>query len=205
MKMKFNPENMESRAVHELLVGCVTPRPIALVSTIGESGIYNVAPFSFFTLMALYPALAGFSVGRRRGGVKKDTLVNIEFSSDFVINVVTEAISSHMNQSAGDYPSHVDEFKEARLTPVASDLIRSPRVAESPVQFECRLTQIMEFGVFPHVNNFVVGQILRVHVQDDMIVDGVVQAERVKTVGRLGADFYCGTQEIFEMKRPVVS
>jgi Flavin reductase like domain len=82
----------------------------------------------------LHRTLAGFSVGRRRGGAKKDTLVNIEFSGDFVINVVTEAISRPMNQAAGDYPSHVDEFKEAGLTPVASDLVRPPRVAESPVQ-----------------------------------------------------------------------
>jgi flavin reductase (DIM6/NTAB) family NADH-FMN oxidoreductase RutF len=203
--MKFDPEGMESRAIHELLVGCVTPRPIAFVSTIGENGVYNLAPFSFFTIMALHPALAGFSVGRRRNGAKKDTLVNIEFSGDFVINIVTEAISRPMNQAAGDYPIHVDEFKEAGLTPVASDLVRPPRVAESPIQLECRLMQVMEFGVFPHVHNFVVGQILRVHVQDDMIVDTVIRAERVKTIGRLGADLYCRTQEIFEMKRPFVS
>ena len=200
--MKFDPESMKRQAVTSLMLGCVTPRPIAFVSTIGENGIYNVAPFSLFSLLALQPVLAGFSVGRRRDGGKKDTLANIEFSGDFVINVVTEAISGPMNQAAGDYPSHIDEFKEAGLTPVPSDLVRPPRVAESPIHLECRLTQIMEFS---DVSHFVIGQVLRVHVQDDMMVDDVIQPERVKAVGRLGAHFYCRTEGLFEMKRPVVT
>ena len=202
--MKIDPAGLDSRGIHELMVGCIAPRPIAFVSTIGADGVYNVAPFSFFTLMSMHPTVVGFAIGRRRGGSKKDTLVNIEFSKDYVINVVSEAIAPAMNQASGDYPSHVDEFKEAGLTPVVSDLVRPPRVAESPIQFECRLMQIMEFGASPRIHNFIVGEVLMVHVQDDLIVDGVIKADRLKAVGRLGEDFYCRTQDLFEMKRPLV-
>jgi flavin reductase (DIM6/NTAB) family NADH-FMN oxidoreductase RutF len=87
---------------------------------------------------------------------------------------------------------------------VASDRVRPPRVAESPIHLECRLMQIMEFGKPPRIHNFVVGEILIVHVQDDLLADGVIRADRVKAIGRLGEDFYCRTQDVFEMKRPVV-
>ena len=200
--MKIDPVGLDSREIHELMVGCVVPRPIAFVSTIGEDGVYNVAPFSFFTLLSMHPTVVGFAIGRKRGGSKKDTLVNIEFSRDYVINVVSEAIAPAMNQASGDYPSHVDEFKEAGLTPVASDVVKPPRVAESPIQIECRLMQIMEFGVFPRIHNFIVGEVLAVHVQDDLIVDGVIKSDRLKAVGRLGEDLYCRTGDLFEMKRP---
>ncbi len=201
--MKIDPAGLDGKAIHELMVGCVAPRPIAFVSTIGEDGVYNVAPFSFFTLLSMHPTMVGFTIGRKRGGSKKDTLVNIEFSKDYVVNIVNEAIAPAMNQASGDYPSHVDEFKEAGLTPIASDLVRPPRVAESPVQLECRLMQIMEFGASPRIHNFIVGEVLVVHVQDDLIVDGVIKSDRLKAVGRLGEDFYCRTGDLFEMKRPV--
>jgi flavin reductase (DIM6/NTAB) family NADH-FMN oxidoreductase RutF len=202
--MKIDPAGLDARGIHELMVGCVAPRPIAFVSTIGEDGVYNVAPFSFFTLMSMHPTVVGFAIGRRRGGSKKDTLANIEFSKDYVINVVSEAIASAMNQASGDYPSHVDEFKETGLTPLACDLVSPPRVAESPIQLECRLMQIMEFGASPRLHNFVVGEVLIVHVQDDLMVDGVIKADRLKAVGRLGEDSYCRTRDLFEMKRPRV-
>jgi len=202
--MKIDPAGLDSRGIHELMVGCVAPRPIAFVSTIGEDGVYNAAPFSFFTLLSMHPAVVGFAIGRKRGGAKKDTLVNIEFSGDYVINVVSEAIAPAMNQASGEYPSHVDEFKEAGLTPAASDRVRPPRVAESPIQLECRLMQIMEFGTAPRIHNFVVGEVLVVHVQDELVVDGVIKADRLRAVGRLGEDFYCRTRDLFEMKRPVL-
>src|SRR3989339_690186 len=202
--MKIDPASLDAKEVHELLMGCVTPRPIAFVSTIGENGVYNIAPFSCVTLMSMNPAIVGFAIGRRRGGVKKDTLINIEHSRDFVVNVVSESIAQAMNQAAGDYPIDVDEFKEAGLTPTASDLVQSPRVAESPIHLECRLMQVMEFGTSPRIHNFIVGEIILVHVQDDLLVEGVIKADRTNAIGRLGEDFYCRTQDVFEMKRPLL-
>ena len=202
--MKIDPANLNRQDAHALLVGAILPRPIAFVSTVGKDGIHNIAPFSFFTGMSTKPAVVGFAVGCRRDGTKKDTLVNIEYTKDYVINLVNEELAEAMNQAAGEYPSHVDEFKVAGLTPVKSDLVKSPRVAESPVNLECRLMQILEFGQSPNVNSFIIGEVVGVHVQEETWVDGVIKASKVQAIGRLGEDLYCRTKDIFEMKRPQV-
>jgi flavin reductase (DIM6/NTAB) family NADH-FMN oxidoreductase RutF len=202
--MKIDPADLNRQEAHALLVGAILPRPIAFVSTVGKDGIHNIAPFSFFTGMSTKPAVVGFAVGCRRDGTKKDTLVNIEYTKDYVINLVNEELAEAMNQAAGEYPSHVDEFKVAGLTPVKSDLVKSPRVAESPVNLECRLMQILEFGQSPNVNSFIIGEVVGVHVQEETWVDGVIKASKVQAIGRLGEDLYCRTKDIFEMKRPRV-
>jgi len=202
--MKIDPADLNRQEAHALLVGAILPRPIAFVSTVGKDGIHNIAPFSFFTGMSTKPAVVGFAVGCRRDGTKKDTLVNIEYTKDYVINLVNEELAEAMNQAAGEYPSHVDEFKVAGLTPVKSDLVKSPRVAESPVNLECRLMQILEFGQSPNVNSFIIGEVVGVHVQEETWVDGVIKASKVQAIGRLGEDLYCRTKDIFEMKRPQV-
>ena len=202
--MKIDLAKLDIMGAHELMVGAVLPRPIAWVSTIGEDGVYNLAPFSYFSALSTKPAVVGFGVGRNRDGRKKDTLVNVEFSKDFVINIVTEAIGAAMNQTSGEYPSHVDEFKEAGLTAIKSDLVKPPRVAESPVNLECRLLQILQFGEAPRINSFVIGEVLLAHVRDELCKDGVIQGDRLKAVGRMGEDFYCRTMDRFEMKRPKI-
>jgi flavin reductase (DIM6/NTAB) family NADH-FMN oxidoreductase RutF len=195
---------MDRKTAHDIMVGAALPRPIAFVSTIGANGVYNLAPFSFFIPMAAKPAIVGVGIGRKRDGSKKDTLVNIEFAKDFVINVVTESLAEAMNQTAGEYPPEVDEFAVAKLTPVKAALVKSPMVAESPVKMECRLLQILEFGQFPGINNFVVGEVIQVHVKDELWVNGEIQSSRLKAIGRMGGDLYCRTSDVFEMKRPVV-
>ena len=202
--MKIDPNSLTRKEAHDFLVGAMVPRPIAFVSTIGDKGIYNLAPFSFFIPMSVKPAIVGIGIGRRRDGSKKDTLVNIELTRDFVINLVTEEFAEAMNQTAGEYPLEVDEFKIAGLTAVPADLIKSPRVGESPVNLECRLLQILEFGVTPEINNWVIGEVIRVHLKDEFWAGGEIQSSRLKAVGRMGGDFYCRTTEVFEMKRPVV-
>jgi flavin reductase (DIM6/NTAB) family NADH-FMN oxidoreductase RutF len=158
--MKIDPSNLDWMDTHELLVGAIFPRPIAFVSTIGEDGVNNLAPFSFYMPISIKPTHVGLGIGRYRDGRKKDTLVNIELSKDFVIDVVTEELVDAMNQASKDYPGYVDEFVEVGLTPVRSDLVKSPIVAESPINMECRLFQILEFGVAPRINSFVIGEVL---------------------------------------------
>ncbi|MGA2955125.1 MAG: flavin reductase family protein [Thermodesulfobacteriota bacterium] len=203
--MKVDPTKLDRRAAHELLVGTALPRPIAFVSTIGEKGVYNLAPFSFFIPMSVKPAIVGIGIGRKRDGAKKDTLVNIELTKDFVINLVTEALAEPMNQTAGEYPPEVDEFKIAGLTPGRADFVKSPLLAESPVNMECRLLQILEYGEFPRINNFVIGEVIQVHVKDEFWGDGEIQSSKLKAIGRMGGDLYCRTRDVFEMKRPVIS
>jgi flavin reductase (DIM6/NTAB) family NADH-FMN oxidoreductase RutF len=141
-------------------------------------------------------------VARKRAGQKKDTLINIEETKEFVINVVTEELAQAMNLTSGEYAYEVDEFKVANLTPAPSDLIKAPRVAESPLNLECKLLQILEFGQFPTLTSFIIGEVLRVHIQEEVCADGVIKALKLKAIGRLGEDFYCKTRDIFEMKRP---
>jgi flavin reductase (DIM6/NTAB) family NADH-FMN oxidoreductase RutF len=202
--MKFDPEKLDLKECHDLLVGAVLPRPIALVSTVGPDGVNNLAPFSYFTILSTKPAVVGFGVGPKRDGGKKDTLVNAESAGDFVINVVTEELAEAMNLTSGEYPPEVDEFQKGGLTAAPGDRVKSPRLAESPINLECRLLEVLEFGDPPRVNRFVVGEVLRVHVRDDLIVNRSVRAERLKPIGRLGEDFYCRTRDIFEMKRPQI-
>jgi flavin reductase (DIM6/NTAB) family NADH-FMN oxidoreductase RutF len=202
--MKFDLDQFGIKDCHDLLVGAVLPRPIAFVSTIGANGVNNLAPFSYFTVLSSKPPILGFGIGSKRDGGKKDTLANLEFSGDFVINVVTENLVEAMNQTSGDYPPEVDEFQVAGLTPGKSDLVQSPRVTESPINIECRLKQILQFGDAPRINRFVVGEVVRIHIKKELLEGNIIRAERLKAIGRMGGDFYCRTQDLFEMKRPEI-
>jgi len=202
--MKIDLANLDQRDSHHLMVGVVVPRPIAWVSTVGEDGVFNLAPFSAYSVVSIKPALIGFYVGATRDGNKKDTLRNIESTKEFVINVVDETLAEVMNVTAAPYPGNVDEFKEAGLTPVEADLVKAPMVVESPVNLECRLTQVLEFGEAPLTSSFIIGEVLRVHVKDELYIDGQIEMSKLRAIGRLGGgrDLYCRTNDSFEMKRP---
>ena len=200
--MKITPRSLEIRELHELFMSAILPRPIAFVSTIGDDGVFNVAPFSSFAPIGLKPALVCFNIGRKRNGQKKDTLKNIESCKEFVINVVDEALAEPMNQAAAEYPSEVDEFKETGLTPEKSQLVKPPMIAESPVKMECRLKQILEFGDDPAGSHIIIGEVLLVHVKDELWTGIDIDVSRLKPIGRLGAQLYCRTTDVFEMKRP---
>jgi len=130
--MKIETANLEWQELHDLLGNTITPLPVALISTIGQDGTHNAAPFSFIAPVCSKPPIICVSFGLRQGE-KKDTLRNIEFSHDFVVNVVDETLISHAIQASADYPSSIDEIKEVRLTAVHGEKVKSPRVAESKV------------------------------------------------------------------------
>jgi flavin reductase (DIM6/NTAB) family NADH-FMN oxidoreductase RutF len=137
-----------------------------------------------------------------RDGKKKDTLRNIESSKEFVINIVTDDLSKPMNQTCFEYPPEVSEFTEVGLTPLKSEMVKAPRLAESPVHMECRLLQIMEFGKSPDGGHVIIGEILVVHIKDEFWAGDQVDMAKLKAIGRLGGDFYCRTTDMFEMHRP---
>ena len=143
--MIVDPQSITPSAMYRFMIGVVVPRPIAFVSTIGPSGQFNVAPFSYFNAITNRPPLLGISINLR-SGEPKDTLHNIRATGDFVINTVTEDMGERMVRTSGDWPAAVDEFQLAGLTPLPSDLVRSPRVGESPVNLECRLFQEVPLG-----------------------------------------------------------
>lgn len=202
--MKIDPSILGFRERHHLFSSTMVPRPIFLISTIGEDGIYNVAPFASVVTVSVQPSLRGFEVSTRRTGQIKDTLRNIWFTNDFVINLVDESMAEAMNQTSADYPPEVDEFKEAGLTPVKADIVKSPMVGESSVNMECKVVQILEFGEFPRISRFIIGEVVLVHIKDEYLINGEIDKSKLKAIGRLGGTLYCRTADTFEMERKFV-
>lgn len=200
--MILDTENQSFHDLYRLLIGTVLPRPIAFVSTVGPDGVFNLAPFSFFTVLCNKPPTVGFSVSRP-DGQKKDTLKNIEAIGDFVVSVVSEELKERMNVTAANYPPGVDEFQAVGLTPVKSDVVKSPRLAESPINMECQLDRVLEFGQGPF-SSFIIGKVVRFHLKDEFYQAGRIDFQKVKQVGRLAGDYYCRISDTFEMKMPSV-
>jgi flavin reductase (DIM6/NTAB) family NADH-FMN oxidoreductase RutF len=178
---------------YKLLTGSVIPRPIALVTTLNENGTVNAAPFSQFIIIAADPGLLGISVGPAPHGIK-DTLRNIRRTGEFVINTVHEGLAGAVQHCADIDESQVSELDQTGLTPVQSLLVAPPRVADTRIQFECRLERIVEFGDAP--NSLVVGRVVLMHARAGLVdpachVDAVASA----ALGRIGGRNYCRVRE----------
>jgi flavin reductase (DIM6/NTAB) family NADH-FMN oxidoreductase RutF len=199
--VKLDPRTFDN--FYRVLTGVVVPRPIALVSTISIDGILNLAPFSFFNAVASNPPTIVFSSSRHTDDKRKDTLSNIEQTGEFVVNVVVDDIAEAMNRTAAEFPAEVSEFELAGLTPEASDLVKAPRVAESPVNMECKLQQVIPLGQGAHEHGLVIGEVVLMHVRDDILNGHRVNHHILKPTGRLAGSMYCHTSEVFEMVRPV--
>ncbi len=201
--MIVDPREAGPQNVYKLLIGAVVPRPIAFVSTLSVEGIPNLAPFSFFTAIGANPPVVCFCPVRRAGpNPNKDTLRNIAQTREFVVNVVSEEFAQQMNICSTEFPPDVDEFKASGLTPVPSDLVKPPRVAESHINMECKLYLTMEFGELPASGNLVIGEVLRFHVDDRIVDDFKIDPDRLHAIGRMGGATYARTTDRFEMPRP---
>ena len=198
--MIIDPNNFEG--FNRVLTGVVVPRPIAFVSTMSKDGFVNLAPYSFFNAVAYDPPTIVFSSSRNVGDKKKDTLAHIEETGEFVVNVVVDDIAEAMNRTAAEYPTNVTEFDIAGLTAAPSHKIKPPRVAESPVNMECQLQQIVSLGSGSHQHGLVIGQIILMHIRDDIINGHRINHNNLKPTGRLAGNMYCHTSDTFEMIRP---
>lgn len=206
--LTLDPNQQSTKDNYKLLIGCITPRPIAWVSTVSDDGALNLAPFSFFNgVCAKPPTLLFCPTARGSDGAKKDTLRNIEATGEFVVNVVTEDTLLAMNETAGEYPPEVSEFEKAGLTPSPSVVVKPPRVLESPVSMECKLNQIIRIGDGGvGSGNVVIGTIVYFHVREDVYDEGRILTAQLKPVGRLAGAAYCTTtQNVFDLERPTVS
>lgn len=185
------------------MIGAIVPRPIAFVSTISREGSYNLAPFSFFTAVCANPPIICFCPNRREWpDPRKDTLRNILFTREFVVNIVSEEFAQQMNLTSGEYPPEVDEFELSGLTPIPSDLVKAPRVAEAHVNMECRLYLAMEIGALPLSGNLVLGEVLRIHVEDRYFDNFKIDPDKLQAIGRMGGSSYTRTTDRFDMQRP---
>ena len=197
--MRIDPKTFEG--FNRVLTGVIVPRPIAFVSSVSTEGIVNLAPFSFFNAMAYDPATIVLGISRSAGWKEKDTLANIEATGEFVVNVVVDDIAEAMNSTAAEFPTDVDEFEVGGLTAAPSEMVRAPRVAESPVNMECRLNQVVAVGDGTK-HAIVIGEIVLMHIRDDIINGHRVNHQRLKPVGRLAGNMYCTTHDVYELVRP---
>jgi flavin reductase (DIM6/NTAB) family NADH-FMN oxidoreductase RutF len=189
--------------VYRAIVGVVTPRPIAWVTTVDGQGCVNLAPFSFFNAFGANPPVVVFSPTLRRDGTKKDTLLNLEAVGEFVVNSAVEALAEKMNATSKELPPGQSEADFAGLELRPSSKVRPPRVAQAPVHLECRVRQIIPIGDGPIAANLVIGEVLLMHVADSVLdPSGSVDPKKLRTIARLGSDYYCRSTDLFEMVRP---
>jgi len=199
--LKINPKTFEG--FNRVLTGVVVPRPIAFVSTISNSGNVNLSPYSFFNAVSYDPPLIIFSSSKfTSDGKLKDSLSNIEQNGEFVVNIVNENIVEAMNTTAAEYPEDVNEFDIANLTQIDSDLVKPPRLRESPVNMECKLERIITLGTEAHPQGLVIGEIIQLHIDDEIISGHRINHEKLKPVGRLAGNMYTHTNDVFELMRP---
>jgi flavin reductase (DIM6/NTAB) family NADH-FMN oxidoreductase RutF len=209
--MNVSASDLSHSELYNILLNSVAPRPLAWVSTVSASGQHNLAPFSFFNAVCVDPPLLAFAPGLRQPknaqtahGEAKDTLRNVRETREFVVNIVTYELREAMNLTSGEYDSSVDEFELAKLTPAPSTIVRPPRVGESPVSFECKLHQILDFSPAPTSSSLVIGEIVSIHMNDAHIKEGRLDRNSLDMIGRMGGMQYTRTTQRFEMVRPKV-
>jgi flavin reductase (DIM6/NTAB) family NADH-FMN oxidoreductase RutF len=189
--------------VYQLLVGIVTPRPIAWVTSLDAQGRVNLAPFSFFNAFGANPPVVVFSPTLRRDGSRKDTLLNVEATGEFVLNAAVESVAEKMNLSSSELPRGQSEIELAGLSTLPSLKVKPPRISESPVHMECKVLQILPIGTGPIAANLVIGEVLVIHVSESVLdPSGKIDPRQLKTIARLGGDYYCRSTDPFEMPRP---
>lgn len=200
----IDPSQLASHEVYKLISGSVVPRPIAWVSTIDAEGVPNLAPFSFFNAVCDNPPTILFSSGIRRAGRRpKDTYHNIRATGEFVVNFVTEALAEAMNITAVEAPPHVNEFERAGLKAAPSLRVRPPYVAESPIQFECTLREIVTVGEDVGGGYAIFGTIVHMRFDESVYREGhYVDVEAYRPVGRLAGTSYSRVNDIFFLTRP---
>jgi flavin reductase (DIM6/NTAB) family NADH-FMN oxidoreductase RutF len=201
--LAIDPAQESQSDIYKLMIGSIVPRPIALVSSLDEKNVRNLAPFSYFTACSSNPPVVVFCpILRPAPPQAKDTLRNILATREFVVNIVSEDFAQGMNATAAQVPPEVDEFVLSGLTPIASELIKPPRVEESPIHMECRLLQTVQVSSKPGGGTLVLGEVLRFHVREDLIEDFRIDPDKLRAIGRMAGSTYVRTSDRFDLERP---
>ncbi len=201
----LDPNELDLRQKSGLLLGAITPRPIALVSTVSKTGVPNLSPFSFFNIFGTNPPVLGFSPSNRgRDGTYKDTYLNIRETKECVVQLVTYPMGQQINLASGEFDPNVDEFVKSGLTPAPSDLVAPARVKESPFQMECKLRDIINLGEGPASGNLVLCDVIRIHIAKSLDWRNGINSLELDTIGRLGGAEYIRMQDqaIFSIEKP---
>lgn len=204
--MTIVPGEIKTALLHQYLLGAIAPRPICFASTLDQQGNANLSPFSFFNVFGSNPPILVFSPSRRvRDNSLKHTLENIRETGEVVINVVNFSMVQQMSLSSCEYPKGVDEFVKAGFTKLISEAVKPYRVAESPVQMECVVDQVIETGTEGGAGNLIICRLLRMHIQDAVLDAGNrIDPHKIDLVARMGGDYYCRASghAIFEVPKP---
>jgi flavin reductase (DIM6/NTAB) family NADH-FMN oxidoreductase RutF len=203
VKVEIPVSGLSWQEAYKILSGSILPRPIAFVTTVDKNGCINAAPFSFFTAICANPLLICFSPMRKgTDGNKKDTLLNIEETGEFVINIVSREMAEKMNICAADYAREVNELEQAGLEQQPSTYVKPPRIKDSKVHLECTLHQLLHFGDGPGSGSLVIGRVKHVQANDDLYDKGKIDTEKLDPVGRLAGHMYTGPlADVFEIIR----
>ncbi len=201
--MQIDVSKTEVVSVYQMLVGLVAPRPIAWVTTLSQSGVINLAPFSFFNAFGANPPVVVFSPTLKRDGGKKDTLINIESNGEFVINASTEKHAELINKSSRMLLPDESEVELIGQKTSPSIKVKPPRLADVPFALECKLMQVIPIGNGAISANLIIGEIVTMHI-DDAVLDAKGQPDprKIKAIARLGGEFWCRTQDLFQLERP---
>lgn len=206
--ISIDPKSLSVPELHGHLLGAIGPRPIAFASTVDEKGNHNLAPFSFFNVFSANPPILIFSPARSgRNNTTKDTYENAKKVPECVINVVTYDMVHQMSLTSSPYAASVDEFVKAGFIPLPSETVKPLRVKESPVQFECKIIEVKELGKEGGAGNLIICEVTRIHIREDLLVNGKIDQTKIDLVARMGGNWYCranGTA-LFEVSKPLTT
>lgn len=206
--VSFEPKDLSTAKLHGYLQSAVAPRPIAFASTVSTDGKPNLSPFSFFNVFSANPPILIFSPARRvRDNTVKHTLINAEATKEVVINVVNHDIVQQVSLSSTEYAEGVNEFLKSGLTAIKSDIVKPFRVAESPVQFECKVNEIISLGENGGAGNLVICEVVKIHISEKVLDEnGQIDQHKIDLVSRLGGNWYSRANEgLFEVPKPLTT
>jgi flavin reductase (DIM6/NTAB) family NADH-FMN oxidoreductase RutF len=207
--LSLDPKELTVQRLHQLLLGAIGPRPIAFASTLDADGNANLAPFSFFNVFSANPPILVFSPARSgRTGQSKDTFNNAKAVPEVVINIVNYNMVHQMSLASSPYAPGIDEFIKAGFTPLASEKVAPFRVAQAPVQFECKVNQIIELGQEGGAGNLIICEVVQLHIQEELLNEnGLIDQHKIDLVARMGGDWYCraNSASMFEIKKPITT
>ena len=206
MMLSILPQEVSTGKLHGYLLSAVSPRPIAFASTVDDLGNVNLSPFSFFNVFSANPPILVFSPARRvRDNTTKHTLENILITKEVVINIVNYDMVQQMSLSSTEYPAGVNEFLKSGLTEVASDIVKPPRVQEAPVQFECKVNDVIKLGNEGGAGNLIIAEVVKLHIKETILdADGKIDANKIDAVARMGGNWYNRSREgMFEVIKPI--
>ncbi|MDN3394759.1 MULTISPECIES: flavin reductase family protein [unclassified Pseudoalteromonas] len=191
-----------NHSVYSYLVGGISPRPIAWVSTLSEEGVANIAPYSFFTVASCNPPVLSVTQVNPRDNANKDTLNNLLATKECVVNIVSHSLVEQMNQSCADYPRDVSEFDAANIQRTPSQLVSVPSVAASKVRYECKLREVITISDEPSGGQMMLLDVVGIFLDDTVLVNGYIDPTRLDAVGKMGGDYFSTTKDKFALKRP---